>query len=142
VFRIFQGVFGNRRFFRLKKVAMSFMLCYPRVNGTLSGSDVHLIATAGDSVYTTRCCRVSFVLRSIQMFVNFPCRFIYGSDAVFFQKPTDAISYVVDIRKKCIICFRHLMNSVFVARMQGSGYLCFGVAILPESLVEVFHLFL
>ena len=59
---------------------MSFMLRYPRVNRTLSGSYVHLIATAGDSVYAARCCQVPFVLCRIQMFVNFSSRFIYGSD--------------------------------------------------------------
>ena len=84
----------------LTKMAVSFMFLFSGVCGTFSTFEVELIATAEDSVYSTRCFRVMLNLCRIQVFVNFPYGFIYSFYVVFFfQNATNAVSYFVDIWK-------------------------------------------
>ena len=83
------------------------LFCSTGVCGTFGSSNVNLIGTAGDSVYSARCFRVPFIIYGIQVFKNFPCKFI-----VFFKDPTNVVSYFEDIWQETNL----LINRLFRAR--------------------------
>ena len=103
------------------------MLLYPAVGS----SNIDLQTAAGDSVHSARCFGVSLVLCGIQVFLNFLDR--------FSQIPSDAVSNSMDLWKESTIGISLLVIGLFLARMQGSRYLFFRIAVFLESFMEVFH---
>ena len=93
-------------FSRLKKTAVSFMLL------------------AGDSVYSAACFRISFIFCGIQVFVNFPCGFIYSSFVIFFSESYQCGQLFCEYMKgKQSSYLSSCINRLFVARALDISFL-------------------
>ena len=75
----------QQKIFHIEEEAVSLKLLSAGFYETFDSSVVDLVATAGESVYSTRCFQVSFNFYGIQVFVNF-LDFIYSSYVVFFSE--------------------------------------------------------
>ena len=95
------------------------MLLCLGVYGTIF--DVDLIANAGNSVYFARCFEIPFIFCGIQVFLNFPCGFIYSS--CVFSESYQCGQFFMDTWKKNTLYISLPINRLFVTRTKGSRYL-------------------